>query len=99
MGQINAQRFGGITMNWIKGRPDDWLYISGYSGDCSSIREAGADDMLSALLKWLFEPCDEHPQGSCLPSVLLEWVQDKIGYFYLHRKDCPSCMAELRGEK
>jgi hypothetical protein len=45
----------------------------------------------AALLKWLDEPCKEHP------DVASERLREPT--YYNHRKDCPQCMKELRGEK
>ena len=53
----------------------------------------GADAMLSAVLKWLDEPCN------CLDHAqIVEFTIDVKG-MYPHRKDCPQCWKELRGEK
>jgi hypothetical protein len=64
------------------------------------IYEAGASAMLAALLKWLDEPCNKHPYNpndyGITSAPITTWSN---GDYYSHRKDCPQCMAELRGEK
>ena len=78
-------------------RPDDWVNPHGkgdWIGDLPhEAYEAGASAMLSALLKWLDEPCN------CLDHAqIVEFAIDVKG-MYPHRKDCPQCWKELRGEK
>lgn len=75
-------------------RPDDWpdtkaadaIRMSRGNGShgLSDYYEAAASAMLSALLKWLDEPCKQH-YG--------------ITHVRHNHIDCPSCMAELRGTK
>ena len=92
-------------MNW---RPDDWKLphrICYQDADYSFVYEKGADAMLAALLKWLDEPCTNHVED-CI-GYGRDWEEDdRLGShdgwetaYYLHRKDCPQCMAELRGKK
>lgn len=65
--------------------------------------EAGADAMYEALVDWLRGRCDNPTHvafGSFDENV--HWFNDtgeeiKIGY--LHRKDCPRCMAEIKKER
>jgi hypothetical protein len=79
-------------MNWINGRPDDWHNPWVVDPDAF---ESGASAMLAALLKWLFEPCKEHPTG-----IVHSGNPKDCPYIYGNKhKDCPQCMAELRGEK
>lgn len=84
-------------------RPADWgIILHGYklSQDFPNIFEAGASAMLSALLEWLWEPCTEHPrEPERMGTDLTYWNHGLSGVYYKHRKDCPRCMAELRGEK
>ena len=87
-------------MNW---RPDDWLGQPACCADCTfhpdscytctGAYEFGAHAMLAALLKWLDEPCN------CLDHAqIVEFAIDVKG-MYPHRKDCPQCLEELKGEK
>ena len=87
-------------MNW---RPDDWLGQPACCADCTfhpdscytctGAYEFGAHAMLAALLKWLFEPCDnEHCVVSDIPPLIGKdrWIHTQ------HRKDCPQCLSELK---
>lgn len=60
-------------MNWINGRPDGWKLAGVEAAKPINLvpddvrrmlskdaYEQGASAMLSALLKWLDEPCDKH---------------------------------------
>jgi len=94
-------------MTWINGRPDDWINLYGnyYLKEQIKAYEEGASAMLSAVIKWLFEPCKEHPIDTF--KTIIEDTSDytraihnePAQVHYKHRKDCPQCMAELRGEK
>lgn len=71
--------------------------------DCRKPIEQTASAMLSALLKWLEEPCDKHPHLYRFQSFNLEknqWnTQERVHSYPEHRYLCPQCMAELRGER
>jgi hypothetical protein len=67
---------------------------------CEKVFETGASAMFKALIKWLFEPCTEHPisNGKEIDfTIMFEPVYLK-GLFYRHHKDCPQCMEQLKGE-
>jgi hypothetical protein len=59
--------------------------------------EAGASAMLSALLKWLWEPCSGHiTRPEHIGENLRYWHHAKEAIYFKHRHDCPQCMAELK---
>jgi hypothetical protein len=83
-------------------RPDDWVnpHKEFYERnpevrpkvgdwDTEGIYESGASVMLSALIKWLDEPCNEHPLER--KDVITGCYRYKE-----HRYLCPQCMAELK---
>ena len=78
-------------------RPDDWenSYDKQREEDGmfsrAELYEAGASAMLSAVLKWLYEPCDKHEHSA--------FNGERYVLYHPHRKDCPQCLNELRGEK
>ena len=75
-------------------RPDDWNTKTPFSFDVSRVTfEAGASAMLSALLKYLFEPCDKHPEKEL---VELPFKDEWMEFYPEHRKDCPQCLSELK---
>lgn len=62
------------------------------------------NEATAALIKWLDEPCNntkhrlpDHDFGE-LEHDMVYNGPDRYGYFS-HRKDCPQCWSELRGEK
>jgi hypothetical protein len=70
---------------------------------CQKAVEVGASAMLSALIKWLDEPCYEHPIGDYEHDCKSEHfafvdsqVDDYEHWHYAHRKDCPQCLNELK---
>lgn len=65
----------GRSATYLKGKHDGF--------DC------GASAMLKALIKWLFEPCIEHPQDDDINDL----------WYFTRRRDCPKCMEQLKGEK
>ena len=82
-------------MNW---RPDDWIETCDCKDlppeqQCSMYKnyETGASAMLSAVIKWLDEPCDKHEHSA--------FNGERYVSYHPHRKDCPQCLNELRGEK
>ena len=48
----------------------------------------GASAMLSAVLKWLYEPCDKHEHSA--------FNGERYVLYHPHRKDCPQCLSELK---
>lgn len=78
-----------IVGAWCKARGCDdaesWV-----SCDCENRDDFidGATAMLKALIKYLWEPCTEHPY-SIIGSG------NRIGVYH-HRSDCPSCMRQLK---
>jgi hypothetical protein len=59
------------------------------------IFEAGASAMLESVVKWLFEPCTEHPIPYADGLADREWlVVDSKSYRL--RKDCPQCTESLK---
>ena len=58
---------------------------------------------LKAVIEYLEQPCTEHPIGEYHcgkpepKAPVVKWVY-KLGFLYLHRRDCPVCWAELKGE-
>ena len=49
-----------------------------------------------AAVKYLFEPCNEHPTFvDDAPKTL---NKTETGWNYLHRKDCGFCMSGLKSE-
>ena len=58
---------------------------------------------LKAVVEYLEQPCTEHPIGEYHcgkpepKAPVVKWVY-KLGFLYLHRRDCPVCWAELKGE-
>jgi hypothetical protein len=61
----------------------------------------GAQACIKALLKWLMEPCTEHPLPDDFikghkgfATGLIKW--NGISWDYSHRKDCPLCMEEAK---
>jgi hypothetical protein len=68
--------------------------------DTIGIFESGASAMLAALLKWLFGPCTDHEVSTCdrvdRQRVAVVELNNRYLARYIHRKDCPQCMAELK---
>jgi hypothetical protein len=55
--------------------------------------------MLSAVIKWLDEPCADHDTQEPFNDELhyLEaLIDEQYSAFYQHRKDCPQCLNELK---
>ena len=88
-------------------RPDGWLGADEHCSEwenpcddgcnsCCSAYESGASAMLAAVLVYLDEPCDKHPEKEL---VELPFKDEWMEFYPEHRKDCPQCMNELRGEK
>ena len=84
-----------MDSNNINGRPDNWKELAPYNNTNGGAGypnfEAGASAMLAAVVKWLNEKCDSHP----------DIASERLGEpaYYDHRYLCPQCMNELRGEK
>jgi hypothetical protein len=88
-------------------RPDDWRYMWSMNmldsqgneyrkQTAQSITyEDGASAMLAALIKWLFEPCTEHPLPSPICTVNSVPVIYPIKYSVYHYL-CPKCMESLK---
>jgi hypothetical protein len=57
--------------------------------------ETGASAMLAALIKWLFEPCTEHPLPSPICTVNSVPVIYPVKYSVYHYL-CPKCMESLK---
>ena len=72
-------------------RPENPYFVQITSSDEQVKRalawQEGADAMYSALIKYLNEPCTEHPYNKI--RML----------FHKHRYQCPKCMAKLLGSK
>jgi hypothetical protein len=96
-------------MNWINGRPDCWVNPHDFRNpdhvdnpyvemECANSYEAGASAMLSAVIKWLDEPCDKHTPQQPFDDEI-HWLQTTETNMFLrwrHRKDCPQCLNELK---
>ena len=105
------EAYGG-EMNKPEWRPADWgtivKSIKCYFDEKRSVTvnvdvlESGASAMLAALLKWLDEPCTNHVED-CI-GYGRDWEEDdRLGShdgwdtaYYLHHKDCPQCLNELK---
>ena len=64
-----------------------------------------ASAMRKAMIRWLFETCWEHSVGDFGHDSKCEYitfVDSQIDNYehwnYAHRKDCPQCMEQLKGD-
>jgi hypothetical protein len=64
----------------------------------TDILEWGATAMLSALIKWLFEPCTEHPSRFVLDKPILGTANlwSKKPLYETCHYCCPQCMESLK---
>jgi hypothetical protein len=59
--------------------------------------EEGASAMLEALIKWLFEPCTEHPTDRREHTISKPHKKFPEWYF-TNRRYCPDCMKQIKKE-
>ena len=81
-------------------RPDDWMNEFKKDSDYYQCREAGASAGIEALIKWLFEPCTEHPIPASVESVRLARLAGynwEVGY-PKHRYLCPQCVKKMEAK-
>ena len=92
--------------NGVEKLPKDYseyelFYTEG--GESNAIAYQSCKAQLKAVIEYLEQPCTEHPIGEYHcgkpepKAPVVKWVY-KLGFLYLHRRDCPVCWAELKGE-
>ena len=83
--------------------PDDVFSVNDLYSDILQHVKVVCAAQLKAAIEWLEQPCTEHPIGEYHcgkpepKEPVVKWVY-KLGFLYLHRRDCPVCWAELKGE-